>query len=537
MLLCGNSQTKDYLHVQQIFQGIAPTFVAPFSDTAGRRPAYIICFTIYFGANLGLALQNNYVALLILRMVQSSGSSGTVALSNAIAADIVTSAERGSYMGYASFGAMLGPSLAPVIGGLLAQYCGWKWIFWFLLILSASVFLPMMLFFPETCRVVVGNGSLPPPIWNMSLWSLLQRYRARRRRANEAGDAELGRTVTNSSQVSRPEAKISWPSPVGVYRILADRVNLIILLSIALLFAAYYAIIASVPARFAQQYGYSTLDLSLIFIPIGIGSIVAAFTNGRLMDWNYRRHARRLGISIEKGAKSKQHNMLEFPIECARLEVGMPLLFLGAACTVAYGWCVDKAVSVAGPIVLLFFVGYSLVAGFLSLSVLIVDLNRAVPATATAANNFVRCLFGAGASAIVNPLTEAVGYGWTCTIAAAVWLSFTPMLFLLMRYGLGWRQKKAERIKALQNAKTNNVETNQGDRSLAEVREESSGNDGASEPNRQNEVGPEKEDEITAVQGIGKEVETSRYTPPIASGVDNSSSVKKGEKDVRILGS
>lgn len=115
-------------HSPQIFQGLAPTFVGSFSDTAGRRPAYLICFAIYALANLGLALQNDYVALLVLRMLQSSGSSGTVALANAVVADLVTSAERGSFIAYMSLSSMLSPSLGPVIGGLLSQYCGWHWV-------------------------------------------------------------------------------------------------------------------------------------------------------------------------------------------------------------------------------------------------------------------------------------------------------------------------------------------------------------------------------------------------------------------------
>src|ERR1700712_3433937 len=102
-------------------------------------------------------------------MLQSTGSSGTVAIANAVAADIVTSAERGSYIGYASVASILAPSLAPVIGGLLSQYAGWPWIFWFLVIFAVGFFVPFLIFFPETCRKVVGNGSIPPPPLNQSL--------------------------------------------------------------------------------------------------------------------------------------------------------------------------------------------------------------------------------------------------------------------------------------------------------------------------------------------------------------------------------
>ena len=101
--------------------------IAGFSDKAGRRPAYCICFVIYIIANLALALQNNYVALLILRMLQSAGSSGTVALAQGLVGDCVVSSDRGKYVAYASLGSLLGPALGPVLGGLLSQYLGWHW--------------------------------------------------------------------------------------------------------------------------------------------------------------------------------------------------------------------------------------------------------------------------------------------------------------------------------------------------------------------------------------------------------------------------
>lgn len=59
-----------------IVSGIAPAIIGDFADMVGRRPIYIITFIIYFAANVGLATQRSYPALLVLRMVQSAGSSG-----------------------------------------------------------------------------------------------------------------------------------------------------------------------------------------------------------------------------------------------------------------------------------------------------------------------------------------------------------------------------------------------------------------------------------------------------------------------------
>jgi hypothetical protein len=59
-----------------IVSGITPSILGDAADQIGRRPVYIFAFVVYFAANIGLALQNSYPALLVLRMVQSVGSSG-----------------------------------------------------------------------------------------------------------------------------------------------------------------------------------------------------------------------------------------------------------------------------------------------------------------------------------------------------------------------------------------------------------------------------------------------------------------------------
>jgi sugar phosphate permease len=97
-----------------ILQGIAPTFSAQLSDTAGRRPVYLVCLVLFLAANIGLGAQNSYAALLTLRCFQSAGSSGIAALSGAIAADVATPAERGSYVSFASALPMLATAIVSI---------------------------------------------------------------------------------------------------------------------------------------------------------------------------------------------------------------------------------------------------------------------------------------------------------------------------------------------------------------------------------------------------------------------------------------
>lgn len=63
-----------------IVSGVVPALLGNFADILGRRPAYIVTFSIYFLANIALALQRSFPALLILRMLQSAGSSGNAIL-------------------------------------------------------------------------------------------------------------------------------------------------------------------------------------------------------------------------------------------------------------------------------------------------------------------------------------------------------------------------------------------------------------------------------------------------------------------------
>ena len=56
--------------------GVTPAFVGDAADILGRRPLYIITRSIYVLANMGIALQGSFVALLLLRMLQSAGVSG-----------------------------------------------------------------------------------------------------------------------------------------------------------------------------------------------------------------------------------------------------------------------------------------------------------------------------------------------------------------------------------------------------------------------------------------------------------------------------
>jgi len=408
--------------------------IAGFSDTAGRRPAYAICFSIYFATNLGLALQNSYPALMVLRCLQSAGSSGTVALANGVVGDLITSSERGTYVAFASLGSILGPTLSPIVGGLLSEYLDWHWIFWFLVILTGAFCVPFFLFMPETCRKVVNDGSITPPLLN---WSLSDMIRHRNR-------IRAGLTVdTERIQALREQRRIWVPNPLSTLVVFKDKETALILLATGIAFGSTYAVLTGASSLFESFYGFNDIEIALMFIPFGVGSTLSAFTTGRLVDWNYRRHAKRCGIPV---VRNRRQNLSGFPLERARLEIGLPMFYVGGAAIIAYGWAMRHRVSLAAPVILMFLLGYCLAAAFQILNILMVDIYPGKPATATAANNLVRCEIGAAASAVIAPMVGAMGTGWSYTVLALVVVGFTPCLMVVMRYGMRWRQQKAEKI-------------------------------------------------------------------------------------------
>ncbi|KAH6958522.1 major facilitator superfamily domain-containing protein [Fusarium avenaceum] len=406
-----------------IFQGLSPTIFGDFGDMAGRRPAYIVAFSIYICANIGLALQRDFVALLILRCLQSAGSSGTLALGFAVVADISSTAERGKYMGIVGAGINVGPALGPVLGGILSQYLGWPAIFWFCAIFSGLWMVPFILSVPETCRKVVGNGSVAPQKWNRSM-------------------LDLYRTRGDTTDQNIPKRELKFPNPLKTLYIVFEKEMAIILCINAVIYIAFILTAATLSTLFKDIYGYNDLQVGLCYLPYGFGCAMAVVGQGYVLDWNYRRIAKKIGFTIDR---KRGDDLGKFPIETARIQPVYPILLAGIASLIGYGWALQAEASIAVPLVLVFLIGMFVPTSFSVLNTLIVDLNPNAPATATAANNLVRCMFGAAATAAIDHMIEGMGRGWCFTFLALLNLAMIPLLRLVDKRGMHWRAAKAKR--------------------------------------------------------------------------------------------
>ena len=167
----------------------------------------------------------------------------------------------------------------------------------------------------------------------------------------------------------RKNHRLTIPNPLSTLAVLKDFEAVLLLLAAGLNVTLFYAISTGISDSFKNIYGFNELEISLMFLPIGAGAVISAFTTGKQLDWNFRRHAKKLDFPVDR---SRQADLSNFPVERARMEIGLPLYLLGAAATIGYGWMMDHKISLAGPVIMLLVLGYCIVAGSQTLMVLMV---------------------------------------------------------------------------------------------------------------------------------------------------------------------
>ncbi|KAL1791979.1 hypothetical protein ACET3X_009730 [Alternaria dauci] len=340
-----------------LVSGIAPSILGDMADTMGRRPMFLSAMLIYTAANVGLAVQRSYPALLVLRMLQSAGSSGTIAFGYAVVSDIATPAERGGFIGAVLLGPNVAPSLGPVLGGILVQYAGWPWIFWTLAILSCINFCILAVTLPETARNIVGNGSIMPTcLINKSYLTHTK--------------LKPNKSSTASSEDSTEVQRVRLPSLKPCFKAVWQQENSLIMLINGLFYMTYCCVQASLSTLFITIYDFEELYAGLVYIPFGVGCALASYTCGYIMNWEYRRVASNLGFSIDR---TRGDDLLDFPVEKARLRATYFYMGAAAITTIRYGWALDKHTHFAIPLVFQFFIGASITGVFNACGTLLVD--------------------------------------------------------------------------------------------------------------------------------------------------------------------
>ncbi|KAI9275816.1 major facilitator superfamily domain-containing protein, partial [Phascolomyces articulosus] len=393
--------------VFMIWQALSPSFWSSLADTRGRRPVYIATLFIYILACVGLALVTNYTLLLVFRMVQAFGASSVIAIGAGTIADVTHPAERGGYIGWYSLGWNLGPVIGPAVGGVVSQFMGWRWIFWFLAIFGGAHWILLGFCLPETLRSLVGNGSGYANPTPMQWW-----YHRQEKKQQQQLENEKEQQLIVESNTTTAEKKQSWTQwflgPLQPLLYAKEKDILILLVYYSVQYAACYAVTTSIPFLFSQLYQLNEIMLGLSYFPNGVGCIMGSIVQGKVLNRDYRRMKRRFSVF-----PASQPSDLELPIEHARMRTVWIHSLIFNVLLVVYGWCLVVKAHIAIALTIQFFLGFTSQAIFNAIQTLLVDLYPTRSASITASNNIFRCLAGAGATTVVLPALQLVDAGWT----------------------------------------------------------------------------------------------------------------------------
>ncbi len=100
------------------------------SDHYGRKPLFLIGLGLFVGGSILAGMSTSMEQLIIFRAIQGLGGGILIPVATAAVADFYPPEKRGKMQGIlgAIFG--LGSAIGPLLGGYIAEYIDWRWVFY-----------------------------------------------------------------------------------------------------------------------------------------------------------------------------------------------------------------------------------------------------------------------------------------------------------------------------------------------------------------------------------------------------------------------
>ncbi|KAF7326961.1 Vacuolar DHA amino acid exporter [Mycena venus] len=328
------------------FQGCMPLFWSAISEVKGRKAVYVVSIAIFTAASVVVATSKTIELVIAFRCIQATGSSAAMAIGAATLADIFEPAERGTKMGVFYMAPLLGPSLAPIMGGVLTTAFNWRAPFWFLAAVSGLSCVSIFLFLKDTFR---KERSLT--YQNV----LKSRLKSRTRSSTPSCTATIvekeppqptdlekqtgpDRSLSNSpaiAHVALPEIKLTLRdvNPIKPLWLVVRRMNnFVILFASGLMFAFNFVVAFTTSRTLSSAYGYNALKVGLVLLSFGLGNLAGSVVGGRLSDMKLAH------LKAANGGVSYPEMRLRSTI--------IGLIFLPPS-VLAFGWVSEKHVHIS----------------------------------------------------------------------------------------------------------------------------------------------------------------------------------------------
>ncbi len=130
--------------------GLMMLVYGPLSDSLGRRPVVLLALVGYALASLGCALVDSIEGLILMRVGQGLAAGAGLVIGRAVVRDLYEGPQAQRVMSNVMLFFAVAPALAPVLGGLLADFGGWRSVFFFLAVLGLTILLLCVLAMPES---------------------------------------------------------------------------------------------------------------------------------------------------------------------------------------------------------------------------------------------------------------------------------------------------------------------------------------------------------------------------------------------------
>lgn len=378
---------------------VGPLIIAPLSELYGRLIIYHSCNSLFICVTIACAVAPDMGSLIFFRFVEGCAGSAPLTIGGGSIADMIVQEKRGGAMAIFALGPILGPVVGPVAGGYLSQTKGWRWVFWVITMAAGALAIGSLIVMRETYEPTL----------------LLRRA------------ARLRRETNNPDLRSRFEMAGKTPRQVFLHAIVRPSKMLFLSpivfalsLYMAVVYGYLYLLLTTLTLVFERQYGFSSGNVGLTFLGIGVGSLLGLVVFGLLSDRIVKRMSQR-----KRGEMKPEYRLP--PLIPGSLLIPLGLFW--------YGWTADRGEHWILPILGTMFVGLGLLATFMSISTYLVDAYTVHAASARAASTVLRSLAGAFLPLAGPRMYSALGLGWGNSLLALVALAMSPVTWVFLRYG------------------------------------------------------------------------------------------------------
>ncbi|KZT59409.1 MFS general substrate transporter [Calocera cornea HHB12733] len=385
----------------------APLAWSRASTYYGRRPVYLASMPVFVLGSVGVAESRTLAELIITRIIQGAGASSVLSIGAGSIGDIYRPTERGRAMGWYLAGAQFGPPLAPVVGGLMTEYVHgsrgtWRAFQYLLAGMGLATFLLVLVFLPETAHQT-------------------EQHRLKTIRQSD-GTGQMRVTFKDVWAATNPLQPLAMLRHPKVALITANS---------AFVMLTTYCILVPMPYTLGPRFNITNAAVNgCLYLAQGIGNIgwpssgacpaaanidvVGSYFTGYISDWTVHRWmTRRNGERICE-------DRLEASYWAGA--AATPLTLLAAGLLMQF-WTTAPGLAIC--LIVLFINGIALIGVLAVCNTYLVDSYQARSTEVIAANNCIRYIASAGASAAVLPLMQAIGIAPTNAIAAGLaWAGF-----------------------------------------------------------------------------------------------------------------